>query len=130
MLACDSCSLLQTFVQPFQDTWGLSSIQPLPSFQQLASLKLCDFVRPCAVRRGETLQSIALRERTSELDIRMLNNLLSERALSAYESVFVPVRTAEQLCGKHLRFQRVGAMHRVLPVRTSIDALCTFPTCP
>ena len=89
----------------------------MPTLQQMATLQLQDFVVPCPVQLGETLQSIALREKTSEMQIRMLNNLLSERAFAAYESVFVPVKTVSQLQGRHLRLQCVGAMQRVLPVR-------------
>ena len=109
---------LQLYLKAFMDRWGLATAQPMPSLHQMATLGLRDFVRPRPVKRGETLSSIALREESTEMELRVLNNLLSERAISAYESVFVPVTTSEQLEGKHLRFRRVGAMHRILPVRS------------
>jgi hypothetical protein len=112
----DSNCAVQLFLLPFMRHWGLASARPAPSIEQMATLRLQDFVQPCPVKHGDTLQAIALREGSSEMDLRILNNLLSERAVSAYESVFVPVAKPEQLQGKHLRLQRVGAMQRVLPV--------------
>lgn len=112
------------FVPLFRQRWGFASVDPCLSIRDMASLQLSQFVHLCKLERGDTLQSLALRHSCTEMDLRVLNNLLSERALSAYSSLFVPVSDEAQLQGKVLRLQHVGAMHRVLPVRTA------EPTCP
>lgn len=82
-----------------------------------------DFVRLCPLRRGATLNTLALQQNCSEMDIRVLNNLLSERAAASYHALFVPVSKADEVEGMHLRLQRVGAMQRILPVCTCIASV-------
>lgn len=64
------------------------------------------------------MESLAVRYGSSD-QIRVLNNLLSERALTAHTSVYVPLpeTDADSLAGKHLRRVVTGALSRVLPVR-------------
>ena len=114
----------QVFVPLFQQRWGFTSVDPCLSIRDMASLQLSQFVHLCKLERGDTLQSLALRHDCTEMDLRVLNNLLSERALSAYSSLFVPISDEAQLQGKVLRLQHVGAMHRVLPVRCAARMHC------
>jgi hypothetical protein len=82
----------------------------------MITLELEDFVELQQLRKGQTLAGLALQHRTSEIKIRMLNNLLSERALSAYTCLYVPVSDLSTLQGKHVQLRGVGAMNRQLPV--------------
>lgn len=89
------------------------------SKEELLSLRPSEFVTVHNLSRGETMQSLAVRYGASDVDIRVLNNLLSERALAAHSSVYVPLleHDAAALDGMHLRRDVTGALHRVLPVR-------------
>lgn len=74
------------------------------------------------MRRGDTIQSLAVKYNVSVVDIRMYNNLLSERALPAHTSIYVPLRDSAALSGKHLKRVVTGGMRRVLAVCVQISA--------
>ena len=113
---------MQIFHPAFRAKWKLASVDPLITAQQMTSFQQPSaFVRLCPLGRRPNLHALALQQRCSELDIRVLNNLLSERAASSYRALFVPVAKPQEIEGKHLRFHRGGATQRILPVRFPAD---------
>eukprot|EP00892_Ulva_mutabilis_P009212 jgi/Ulvmu1/6663/UM003_0301.1 len=112
------CDCNQVVEKAFLRTWGLDSVDPMFSQEELLSLRPSSFVTVHHLRRGETMQALAIRYGATDIDIRVLNNLLSERALTAHSSVYVPLleHDAAALDGKHLRRDVTGALGRVLPV--------------
>lgn len=116
----------------FLRTWGLASVDPTFSQEELLSLRPSSFVAVHHMSRGETMQSLAVRYGVSDVDIRVLNNLLSERALTAHSSVYVPLleHDATALDGKHLRRDVTGALGRVLPVCFSWECHRTMSQLP
>jgi hypothetical protein len=115
---------MQVAQRAFCRKWGLASVDPAFSLQELVTLN--NFVTIHRMCRGDTMQSLAVKYNISFVDIRTFNNLLSERALNAHSTVFVPVRDATLLLGKHLKRIVTGGMKRVLAVRHTLH--CTHPS--
>lgn len=109
---------MQVIEKAFLRTWGFESVDPTFSNQELLMLLPSAFVTIHQLSRGETMQSLAIRYDATEVQIRVLNNLLSERALTAHSTVYVPLAKSDpdSLAGKHLRRVVTGALSRVLPV--------------
>lgn len=97
-------------------TWKLAGIDGDPDPVFLRNLRVTSFSQLHVLRRGDSLLGLALRYGTSEVDLRVRNNLLSERAISSHEALFVPVKGEADLAGKRLRVVVSGAMRRLLPV--------------
>lgn len=118
------CNGAQVTEKAFLRTWGLATVDPWFSTEELLSLRPKTFVTVHRLKRGETMESLAVRYGSSD-QIRVLNNLLSERALTAHTSVYVPLpeTDADSLAGKHLRRVVTGALSRVLPVVCDDPAL-------
>jgi hypothetical protein len=128
-VACKGCSIttltlkareglmhMQNVASVFKKKWGLVYVDPALTIRQMITFEIHEFVELKQLQKGQTLAGLALQHSTSEMKIRILNNLLSERALSAYSSLYVPMSNPSCLQGKHLELRAVGAMNRPLPV--------------
>jgi hypothetical protein len=109
---------MQVVERMFMKKWGFVVVDLNVTKKQMLQLRCEDFVRIHLLQKSDTMQTLSLRYNVHDLDIRVLNNLLSERALSAHQAVYVPVNDKSYLIGKQLSIQRSGGMSRILPVRS------------
>lgn len=107
----------------FLKKWRFGTLDSAFTLKELVSYTATSFVTVHQMRRGDTMQSLAVKYCTTALDIRMYNNLLSEGALPAHARVYVPVPDLDKHEGKHLKRVVTDGLRRVLPVRGPFNIL-------